>query len=140
MPGLKQSCDAAVARDQRCGETSVVPNCDTVAIAESAEMTSVYDCVAGTACGESPAPCYPQSTDPMLSELVCNAVASNCSAWTCTADGRRLLSSIEPWLRAEAIAAAAACAAETNCRDIMACVEAWRVAVLKDAPYVLLFE
>ncbi|MGC4092723.1 MAG: hypothetical protein QM756_33550 [Polyangiaceae bacterium] len=137
---LKTSCDAAVARDQRCATPVVTPNCDTVAVVESSDMAARYECVAKLPCGGGPDACLPQETGSSWAAMICDTVASVCDGYYCSDKGRTLLESVEPWLRTDATRAATTCLGESSCRDIRECLLAWQRTVFKDAPYVILFD
>jgi hypothetical protein len=137
LSDLKASCEAAVARDQRCGSAWINPDCNTAALIESRDMVSVYDCVANTPCDEDPLACGPASNGAALADKVCEEVSSSCKSSFCTADARRLLEAVEPWLRKEAIDVARACIQEASCRDLRDCMSAWVRAVAPGASIVL---
>ncbi|MCU0691714.1 MAG: hypothetical protein MUF54_09960 [Polyangiaceae bacterium] len=134
VPELEQSCNAAVARDKRCGTTSVIDNCPTVATVESVEMIAAYECIAQTPCDKPVDTCNPSWTT--LGDEVCGLVETMCYTEACRPEWRTVLNGTGGWLRPATIEAARACLQQDQCANIMDCLDAWKQAVYKGGSLV----
>jgi hypothetical protein len=136
---LEAACESAVARDGTCGTRTVFDNCNTVAIVESPDVIAIYECIAKTPCDEFPTNCsLPE--DRGLENEICEHVGNYCSALTCSADARAMLRGSFPWFRTDTIRAPHQCLQEQFCRDITACLNAWRFTAFAGTSNFVFFE
>lgn len=129
LPGVKAACEAAVARDEACGERTVTPACDLAARAERPEVVDNYLCYAESACGQPGVKCGLSGTSALGSEL-CARVDQACETAVCNPDWEVWLNANAGWWREATITAARACVEEPSCRNIKSCLAAWNEAVL----------
>lgn len=120
-PEIFEACRAAVARDQRCEETNVGENCERFSVIERAEVTTVYACVADTACGEPTDDCF----DALGMSDLGEHIAASCDVPL--GDNRiAALDGLGAWERPEVNEALEICATR-HCsnREFTRCVDAW---------------
>jgi len=126
-PDVKAACSAAVARDERCGESTVARDCSHAAKTERAEAELVYACVAGTTCGASIGRCREVLPKSDLGRVLCSH-ALTCGDGPCDVVSSAALDALGRWLRSEILAIGMSCLSE-DCPDASNCIDAWITAV-----------
>lgn len=126
-PAIASHCEAALVRDQRCGETLIPPHCDQFAHLERPEAADAYACIAALPCGADPEPCWPAATE--LGQKVCGRI-DRCAGFECPPEIEQIMAALGGWLRDDVQAEALACFDHRSCENGVACFEAWLATVL----------
>ena len=125
---IQNACTLAVARDQRCVETTVDPNCSRAGKLERREAERVYACIAATPCGADSGVCWDALPVGNLGQLFCRRLVELCEDVVCETDFKNLLDAASRWYEPDVVDAALECRAE-DCSGARACLEAWIDAI-----------
>jgi hypothetical protein len=120
---IESACVEAVLRDQRCGETTVDPNCSRASRLEHADAELTYDCHAATACGVSTDSCDALLPASDFGATFCGRIG-RCSSLACTPEDVETFDVLARWYRPDVLEAALECVRE-SCVETARCLNAW---------------
>lgn len=125
---LEAACERAVARDVRCGERLVNPNCTHSAKLECSDAESAYRCHSGMACGTDTRSCLDALPATQLGTGLCARLDTACATDLCKPEVVSAIDELSRWLRDPVLDEAVGCLREP-CEDVEACFLAWLDAV-----------
>jgi hypothetical protein len=123
---LLTSCEAAVERDDECGERVTGDECEQFALVEGPQAVSFYACLADAECGVDVEHC----TEGLPEDQFAASVQGLCPDETLLRSTAQLLDALGPWLHPDVRADVEICVQDAcGTLDFRECVESWLDAV-----------